>query len=250
MRLAVIADIHGNFRALEAVLADIALMRADRIVSLGDNIGYGPEPEEVVQALIAIQAESVMGNHELGLVSRSYRNKLNYVARESLEISRRLLSAESLAWLENLPAAFQSCDARFVHGCPPHSMTVYLLAPSDNRLRRLFASYPECLCFAGHTHDFGFFELRGDEIHRRALQIERLSLDCRNRYLVLPGSVGQPRDRFSGQAKYMFWDKTAQILEVRSVPYDVDTTVRLLAERHFPPSNARRLLRGGISPNP
>jgi predicted phosphodiesterase len=67
MRIAVIADIHGNFRALEAVLADIDQAGADHIVSLGDNIGYGPEPEEVVRTLIERQIDSVLGNHELAL---------------------------------------------------------------------------------------------------------------------------------------------------------------------------------------
>ncbi len=63
MRLAIVADIHGNYRALEAVLADLQHQRVDEIISLGDNIGYGPEPEEVVKALLANQFGSVMGNH-------------------------------------------------------------------------------------------------------------------------------------------------------------------------------------------
>ena len=84
MRLAIIADIHGNYRALDAVLSDIARHGVDRIVSLGDNIGYGPEPEEVVRSLQAYRVLSVMGNHELGLISRSYFNRLHAAARQSL----------------------------------------------------------------------------------------------------------------------------------------------------------------------
>lgn len=242
MRLAIIADIHGNFQALQAVLADIALRGADRILSLGDNIGYGPEPEEVVQALVTHGVISVMGNHELGLVSRSYYYRLQATARESLAISRTLLSAGALAWLERLPAAHVCCGARFVHGCPPRSMTIYLLAPSDNRLQRLFASFPEPICFAGHTHDFGFFQQEGPRILRRDLTVERLPLDPHSHYLLLPGSVGQPRDTLNWHAKYMLWDVEEHTLEVQAVPYDVQTTIRLLGERHFPAVNARRLL--------
>lgn len=242
MRLAIIADIHGNYRALQAVLADISLLGADRIISLGDSIGYGPEPEEVVQALLGYRVDSVMGNHELGLVSRSYFNRLHEVARESLIITRALLSADSLAWLERLPAALVCCGARFVHGCPPQSITVYLLAPSENRLRRLFASYPERICFAGHTHDFGFFQQDGLQVSRRELTVEQIRFDPCNRYLLLSGSVGQPRDTLNWHAKYMLWDLEQKTLEVRAVPYDVQTTIRLLGERHFPASNARRLL--------
>ncbi len=241
MRLAIIADIHGNYRALQAVLTDIDRASADRIISLGDNIGYGPEPEEVVRTLLEHRIDSVMGNHELGLVSRSYYNRLQGTARESLSLTRDLLSADSLLWLKELPVFHICCGARFVHGCPPQSITVYLLTPSDTRLQRLFASYPEPVCFAGHTHDFGFFQQKGGAIHRRELAVEKLMLDPQSRYLLLPGSVGQPRDMLSWYAKYMLWDPDRRVLEVRAVPYDVQTTIRLLGERHFPVSNARRL---------
>ena len=95
MLIAVLADIHGNYRALEAVLADIAPRGVDRIFSLGDNIGYGPEPEEVVRALQGYRVVSVMGNHELGLISRSYFNRLHAAARDSLVVSRALLDRKS-----------------------------------------------------------------------------------------------------------------------------------------------------------
>ncbi len=241
MRLAIIADIHGNYQALQAVLADIALLGADRIFSLGDNVGYGPQPEEVVKALRDHQVVSVMGNHELGLVSRSYCNRLHATARESLAITRSLLSPVSLDWLEALPAFHLCCDARFVHGCPPQSVTVYLHAPTETRLRRLFASYPERFCFAGHTHDLGLYQQDDTTITSSEWQVERRRLDPGTRYLFLPGSVGQPRDALSRYAKYMFWDQEAATLEVRALAYDVQTTVRLLGERGFPVTNAKRL---------
>jgi predicted phosphodiesterase len=242
MRLAIVADIHGNYRALQAVLADIALMKADRIVSLGDNIGYGPEPEEVVRALLYHRVVSVMGNHELALVSRSYRNRLHAAASESLNLTRSLLSADSLAWLEGLPVCLTCGDTRFVHGCPPQSVTVYLNAPTDNRLRRLFASYSERFCFAGHTHDFGFFQLAEGTINSRLITVVPIPLDPGSRYLLLPGSVGQPRDTLNWHAKYMLWDQEGQTIEMRSLIYEVQATIRLLGERRFPASNAKRLL--------
>lgn len=118
MLLAIIADIHGNYRALDAVLADISEHGVDRIVSLGDNIGYGPEPEEVVSTLQGYRVISVMGNHELALVSRGYFNRLHATARQSLELSRSLLSQASLRWLQELPPVQILFGARFVHGSP------------------------------------------------------------------------------------------------------------------------------------
>lgn len=241
MRLAILADIHGNYRALEAVLADIALVSVDRILSLGDNIGYGPEPEEVVQALVRRQVDSVMGNHELGLVSRSYFSRLHTIARESLQLTRSLLSPASLAWLAALPNCLVQGNARYVHGCPPDSMTVYLYAPTETRLRRLFTSYPESICFAGHIHDLGWHQEMSGNVASCTVALGVHSLVPQARYLLLPGSVGQPRDTLSWHAKYMVWDQGAATIEVRSVAYDVHTTVRLLGERGFPGSNAKRL---------
>lgn len=242
MRLAIIADIHGNYRALQAVLADLGPLAVDLIVSLGDTIGYGPEPEEVVRTLRAHQVVSVMGNHELALVSRSYCNRLHLVASQSLALTRTLLSPESLTWLAQLPAQLVCGRARCVHGCPPQSITVYLYNPSDTRLSRLFASYPEPLCFAGHTHEFGFYQQQGSVLSRRDLGLGPVAIDPQSRYLLQPGSVGQPRDALNWHAKYMLWDDVAQTIEVRAVAYDVQTTIRLLGERHFPAANARRLL--------
>ena len=242
MRRAILADIHGNYRALEAVLADVVLCSVDRILSLGDNIGYGPEPEEVVQTLISHQVDSVMGNHELGLVSRSYLGRLHDIARDSLQLTRSLLSPASLAWLASLPSCLVQGTTRYVHGCPPDSITVYLYAPTETRLRRLFATYPESICFAGHTHDLGWHQEMSGTAVSRSVCLGVHHLAPQTRYLLLPGSVGQPRDTLSWHAKYMVWDQEAATIEVRAVAYDVHATVRLLGERGFPGSNAKRLL--------
>ena len=241
-RLAVLADIHGNYRALQAVLEDICCQRVEQIFALGDNIGYGPEPEEVVRALREHRVISVMGNHELGLISRSYYLRLQVIARISLDLTRNLLSQESLQWLACLPLFHVSCNTRFVHACPPQSITTYLIAPSDNRLQRLFTLYPEQICFAGHTHDFGFYVQYGLKICRHTPSLEQRTVVQPGRYLIQPGSVGQPRDMLNRHAKYMLWDVEKQTVQIRSVPYDVQTTVHLLQERGFPVSNAQRLL--------
>ncbi|MGD9948247.1 MAG: metallophosphoesterase [Desulfobulbus sp.] len=241
MRLAIIADVHGNYRALDAVLADISRHSVDRIISLGDNIGYGPEPEEVVSALQGYRVLSVMGNHELALISRSYFNRLHANARQSLVLTKSLLSPASLAWLEELPPVYCCFGARFVHGSPPQSMTVYLHNPTDTRLHRLFAEFEERFCFAGHTHAFGWYELAGGSIDRYEIQLAPKTLEPLSRYLILPGSVGQPRDNLGWQAKYLLWDQETAVMEIRAVEYDVQTTIHLINERGFPVVNGKRL---------
>lgn len=242
MRLAILSDIHGNFRALEAVLEDIEHQNIDTVITLGDNIGYGPEPEQVVVELIKRGIPSVMGNHELGLISPHYFGRLNFLTQESLDITRSLLSQKSLTWLANLRPVIISNKTRFCHGCPPSSMTRYLYAPSDVRLTRIFQSYQEILCFSGHTHMLNLFEQRHTgEIIKKKLDFQPVSLDQQNRYLVIVGSVGQPRDSLSDKAKYAVWDTLASNCAIHQIPYDVDTTIRLLKRHNFPPQNAKRL---------
>lgn len=243
MRIGILADIHGNFRALQAVMADLDRQEVDEILSLGDNIGYGPEPEEVVRELCRRAVSSVMGNHELGLISAGYFNRLNSVPRDSLRITRNLLSQESMAWVSSLVATQVRHGARFVHGCPPQSITTYLFSPSENRLRRLFSIYPQRLCFCGHTHNLDMFQLSPSGVVSRKLQPGVFSLERDARYIIVPGSVGQPRDGSGNKAKYAVWDVAADTVEIRAVEYDVETTIRLLKERDFPIFNAARLRR-------
>lgn len=242
MRLAILSDIHGNYRAFKAVLEDIGQQQIDGIVSLGDNIGYGPEPEQVVLELISRDIPSVMGNHELALISPSYYGRLNFLAQDSLDISRSLLSKESLAWLADLQPVLIRHNARFCHGSPPASITKYLHAPSDVRLTRIFQGYPETFCFAGHTHMLNLFEqLSSGQIIKKKIDSGVIRLDPRNRYLIIVGSVGQPRDNLNDKAKYAVWDSSANDCKIHQVSYDVDTTIELLKQHNFPPHNARRL---------
>ncbi len=251
MRLAVITDIHGNYRALQAVLSDITGQNIARIVSLGDNVGYGPEPDEVVRTLVQHRITSVRGNHELALVNPAYHNQLNPPTRLSLDLTRGLLTQASLDWLAELKPTLQLTTGtddetghrcRFVHGCPPDSTTTYLLNPTVDRLQHIFASYPEAICFAGHTHTLDIYVTHPDAaVERLSLQIGRRNLARNSRYLIIPGSVGQPRDTISNRAKYAIWDQDLNSLEIRAIPYDVETTVRLINERGFPASNGLRL---------
>jgi len=242
MRLAIISDIHGNFQALQAVLADMDRIGVDAVVSLGDNIGYGPEPEEVVRALMERGVPSVIGNHELALTSESCFRSLNPNPRISLEITRALMSQESLAYCMSLPVYLVLHAARFVHGCPPDSVTTYLRNPSDTRMVGIFTSFDEPMCFFGHTHDLACYAAHGQsyQAEEAALKTRVLAPDCR--YVINPGSVGQPRDDFNNQAKYGIWDQQKNTFAQRAVPYDVQKTVGLLKERNFPQSNADRLL--------
>lgn len=243
MRIAVIADIHGNFRALEAVLEDIDRSAVDHIFSLGDNIGYGPEPEEVVRVIMDRGVVSVLGNHELAIREASYRRRLNPASRESIEITGRLMSRETIDYSCSLPLNVREYDALFVHGSPPTSAITYLWSPSETKLGSLFRSYGEAVCFHGHTHNITLYSLReAKESRQEDAGIGVVEAAADRRYLLNPGSVGQPRDGINNRAKYLIWDLGAKTFEFRAIAYDVQATVELIRKRGFPEFNAIRLL--------
>jgi predicted phosphodiesterase len=242
VRTAVLADIHANMAALEAVLEDIWIEQITDVISLGDNIGYGPDPEEVIQELVKHKVVSIQGNHEYALINPNYYFKMNPDPRKSLDMTRTMLSEASLAYAEGLQPLIIHHDARLVHGCPPRSQTAYLYFPSMDMLEKIFNSFPEKICFYGHTHTLNFFE-QGLE-PEMGLEITPGTYSLRNdrQYIINPGSVGQPRDGINNRAKYLIWDRDKETVTFKAIEYDVMKTVNKLRILDFPELNATRLL--------
>lgn len=243
MRVAIISDVHANLAALEAVLEDIDAEGASRILSLGDNIGYGPDPDEVIRRLMEREVISIQGNHEYAVQHRSYLDRMNPDPRKSLEMNLDMLSPESLAYIAGLQTVLVWNGARLVHGCPPSSPTCYLFYPSVLALEKIFGSFPERLCLYGHTHTLNLFEEGlppefGLEVHPGTYP-----LDPGKRYMINPGSVGQPRDGINNYAKYLVWDTDRGTVTFKAAKYEVMRTVNKLRRLHFPDFNAQRLIR-------
>ena len=151
-KLAIVSDIHGNLAAFEAVLKDIDALRVSKIFSLGDNIGYGPEPEAVLQKLHDRGIPSVLGNHELAVTDSSELDWFNPVARESLLKTVEMLSPASIERIHQFPYCRVEEDYRFVHGFPPDSPVFYQFQASDDDLVKIFSELQEQVFFTGHTH--------------------------------------------------------------------------------------------------
>ena len=240
MRIAVISDIHGNLEAFEAVLADMDTAGVDTAYCLGDNVGYGPQPQEVVDRLRLRGIPSVMGNHELALSDPIFLRWFNPVARTSLERTRTMLSSDALDFLSGLPSAMVAEGCRFVHGFPPDSPTTYLFQVGDNGLEKSFVSHGERICFVGHTHELVMISHTGENMARHLLAQGEIHLDRDRRYLINIGSVGQPRDG-NNRAKYIIWDKDRDVLETRFVPYDIAAVVKKIEAAGLPEAHAKRL---------
>ncbi len=240
MRLAVISDIHGNLEAFREVLADLEQSRTDQVYCLGDNIGYGPEPEAVVRLLRQRQIPTVKGNHELGVSDPAYLHLFNATAQASLRLTRRLISADTCAFIEQLPTNLTQGECLMVHGCPPDSITRYLFELADEELLLLLKRLPQRLSFVGHTHDLELITYDGLELIRQPLGRGETPLRPGCRYLINVGSVGQPRDG-NNNAKYVIYDDTSRLLEVRFIPYDISKTADKIIALGFPSFYAARL---------
>jgi predicted phosphodiesterase len=240
MRWAVISDIHGNMEAFQQVLIDIEKSDIDTIISLGDNIGYGPEPEKVVGLIRARNIPTVMGNHEWGVSNRKHLKWFNETTRKSLIKTIQVLSDESIDFICDLNTSMVFHDCRFVHGFPPDSVTLYLFQASARTLKRAFLRMRETHCFVGHTHELEIVSFDGQTVTREPLTRGTRHLHREKRYMVNVGSVGQPRDG-NNNAKYIIWDTSTDCIEVRFVPYDIARVAEKILKADLPEQHAARL---------
>lgn len=245
MRIAVISDIHGNYEALLRVLEDITGQGADRIISLGDNIGYGADSDKVIQTLQAMEVVSIRGNHEMAVLDTRVRSWFKPEARAALDIAIDSLSPGAMAYIRDLDPflSFEACY--FVHGFPPDSARVYLFQAGEERMRKALNRLDVSACFVGHTHRLSLVYPRGPGFMRETpvngthLMIRHLP--C----FINAGSVGQPRDG-STKAQYVIWDTRLSELTVRILTYDAATAARKIRDAGIPGCYAR-ILEGGLT---
>jgi len=240
MKIAVLADIHGNLEAFEAVRGDIEAQGTRRVICLGDNIGYGPDPEAVICRILQLGYQSVLGNHEFALFDPRGRKWLNFQAAENNVETEKLLSDKSKDYCRGLPTHLVFDNAHFVHGYPPDSVFRYLDRQSDEKIAALFASAQAGLFFVGHTHRLQLVTGRDGVVSRRALGWETVELIPDAQYIINCGSVGQSRGG-DKRAKYILWDIEKRLLEVRCVEYDNEKTMQKIRDLGFPEIYALRL---------
>jgi predicted phosphodiesterase len=239
VRIAVISDIHGNLHALEAVLESIAADAPETVWCLGDLVGYGPRPNRCC-ALVVEKAElCLIGNHDLGVLGRLDLDEFAPDAAASARWTAEVLSDESRAYLESLEPQIVRKDVELYHASPRDPVWEYVLSPEVAIASLAATSAP--LVLVGHSH----VPLRyGWEQQALALCEEGTQVDlARERWLLNPGSVGQPRDG-DARAAYLLLDLEAQRAEFKRVRYEVAKTQAEIRERGLPEALAERLAHG------
>lgn len=240
MRIAVLSDIHANLPALEAVASD--LPPVDQVWVLGDTVGYGPQPNEVVATLQAMGARSVLGNHDGAAIGAVDANQFNPDAKRAIEWTAEMIDANARAYMAALPEVRRDGDLTAVHGSPRDPIWEYITSVGIAAAN--FEHFSSRLCLFGHTHvPIAYRAVDGTVEAVPGMPGDRVQLGAA-RTLVNPGSVGQPRDGMP-DAAYAILDTapggSTDTVEFRRVRYDIDRTQRLMREVGLPPRLAERL---------
>lgn len=244
MRYLIVSDLHANRQALEAVLQDAA-GRYSQILCLGDLVGYGADPNAVVDWARANCALVVRGNHDRASsgLDREELEWFNPIAREAALWTFQSLTPENAAYIDALPKGPLAAGGfQLVHGSP-FDEDEYVLSPDE--AAQAFAYLESRVAFFGHTHVQGGFlwnHARVEMIPRASLRNDRqvMEVDPACAYLINPGSVGQPRDG-DPRAAYLTFDSEAGMVTFFRVAYDVEGAQTAIREAGLPPVLADRL---------
>jgi predicted phosphodiesterase len=248
MRLLILSDIHANLTALDAVLA-CARNGApwDKTACLGDLVGYGPDPNEVIARLRELDAVIIRGNHDKVSCGLEEPEGFNSAAKAAALWTRERLTLQNREYLRGMPRGPLQLDGvELVHGAS-HDEDEYVFSAAQALEGLLDAPVP--VTFFGHTHVQGGFALRDDRVevlHPRVLPKELLSplqLESGVRYLINPGSVGQPRDG-DARAAFVVADIAASQVEFWRADYDIALVQKRMADAGLPGALIQRLAIG------
>lgn len=238
MKVALLSDVHANLVALEAVLAAIGAVEA--IWVMGDTVGYGPDPSDVLALLRERRAVMVAGNHDLAAATGEGLELFNAHAGAAVRRHRSWLSAEERDALAGLPLTREIEAFTLCHGSLRDPVWEYVVSPLQAQATLRIASTPHCC--NGHTHVPAVFRSAGGRATFVPIEAgHAIALD--GSCLVNPGSVGQPRDG-DPDASYALLDTVTATVTFERAPYDVAQTQRRILSRGLPAILAERLSAG------
>jgi len=241
MRYAVPSDVHSNWEALEAVLSYLEKIKYNKVVFLGDFVGYGANPNECLSLLKEIVDIAVLGNHDFAILNPEESKYFNPYAREAIMWTRSILNRDNLEYLHSLPLLEEIEEGIItVHSTPiKPERWEYLLSVNEAFLQ--FSIFEGKIALFGHSHIPGAFLMEKEEIG--VAVGKNLILKANARYFINPGSVGQPRD-LDPRASFGILDTTEGIFEWHRVEYDIYKAQEKIVKAGLPLFLAERLLRG------
>jgi len=240
MKYAIISDIHSNLEALQRALSEIKKRAVDEVVCLGDVVGYGANPAECLNLVRQAVRVIIMGNHDQAVDDMTLRDYFNPWAREAIEWTAGVLNEEEKKILRGFARLVvdRKRNVTWAHGSI-HEPGEFHYLFSEGDTRPSFRALETDFCFFGHTHIPSLF---AEHDHSgRYLPAGSYQLPKGGRYLINPGSVGQPRDR-NPKLGFAFFDSDERTLETVRLEYDNETAARKIRKAGLPAYLADRLL--------
>lgn len=242
MRVLIMSDLHANYTALMAVLAEAGPV--DETWCLGDLVGYGPDPNAVVEEVRDIpNLTCMLGNHDVAVIGRMPLETFNGDARRSLTYHEKVISASNVDFLRSLPSSTKVCgQATLAHGSPRDPLWEYILNTLSARLN--FEHFETPWCFVGHSHIQCKFTLNLDTDRVSLDQTKPdITLELNPKMILNPGSVGQPRDR-DPRAAYAIYDTEARTWTPRRAEYNIAEVQERIRAVGLPEKHALRIGEG------
>jgi predicted phosphodiesterase len=247
MRVAVLSDIHANIEAFQAVVSDLE-HRTDRILNLGDLVGYNASPNECVELARDIGMHSIQGNHDQAAYDLSIAESFNLFARKAILWTRSVLSKNNMLFLHSLPETCRFTYALACHGSPENTHG-YIALPFQARstlkkMKKGSWGQPK-ICLFGHTHKrkIWHMDVRGKVAPVDIPSDGTVRLNGDDFYLLNPGSVGQPRNG-DPRSSYLIFDTQDHTVKFRLVQYDLSKTIKKITNANLPGLFAERLVNG------
>lgn len=236
MKTAVISDVHSNIEALSAVFSELEQTGIERVICLGDIVGYGADPDDCLH-LIKDKCEVVIrGNHDSAVSGSDEYSSFNPEAEEAIYWTRNRISEEWKSYLESLPMIFEENGIIYVHASPhkPERWS-YIVSREDALFE--FRYFKGSAAFIGHSHLSGIFCHDGDTFDNEVI------LNEEKRYIINVGSVGQPRDGNSNAA-YAVYDDKLKSVNINRVAYNVESAAEKIIDAGLPNFLSSRLTAG------
>jgi predicted phosphodiesterase len=241
VRYAVFSDVHGNLQALRRVLERMEELGAERRLCLGDTVGYGGNPRECVEEVRRAADRSVAGNHDQAALGLTDLGGFHVQAQTAALWSGRVLDPDHRLYLAGLPLLLDEAGITCVHSSPwEPSEWHYILGRPD--ADTAFEFLDGAVCLVGHSH-VPMAAVRRGSGPSDVAPLTELHLEDGARYILNPGSVGQPRDG-DPRASFLLLDTESARVRIERVPYEVRDAQRAILEAGLPPGLAERLTHG------
>lgn len=241
MRYAFISDIHSNIEAFEAVMADTEREKPDRVLFLGDIVGYGPNPNECVDKLLQVADVSLGGNHDWAVVGKTPDDYFNPFAKAAVDWTVKVLRDDNKDFLLRTKAS-GSFDGFQVAHSTPFNPEEWRYIMSHKEALENYSSIEGQLCFIGHSHQPMIIEY-ADSASVKVYREQKFQFHPDKKYIVNVGSVGQPRDT-NVNACWVLYDSDSSAVEYHRVPYDIPAVQKKMEAVGLPRYLIDRLAQG------